>query len=96
MRSLTHSPPSRAPQETRPRIRAPGSLSGAERRGLGNRGQDSKPGETAPQLRETLPHPSLAFTEAVTVGFVGTSGAVWRGADVLSYSVSDSLRPHRL
>ena len=52
--------------------------------------------KTAPQLRETLPHPSLAFTEAVTVGFVGTSGAVWRGADVLSYSVSDSLRPHRL
>ena len=83
-RSLTQSPPSWAPQETRPRNRALVSLSGAECRGLRNRGQDSKP-------RETAPHPSLAFMEAVTVGFVGASGA-----DVLSHCVSDSLRPHRL
>ena len=90
-RSLTQSSPSWAPQETRPRNRALVSLSGAECRGLRNRGQDSKPRETAPQLWETLPHPSLAFMGAVTVGFVGASGA-----DVLSHSVSDSLRPHRL
>ena len=34
-RSLTHSPPGQAPQETRPRNCVLGSLSGAERRGLG-------------------------------------------------------------
>lgn len=55
-----------------------------------------KTSRTAPQLRETPPHPSLAFMEAVTVGFVGSLGTVWCGADVLSHSVSDSLRPRRL
>ena len=41
----------------------------------------------APQLRETPPHPSLAFREAVTVGFVGALGTVCCGADVLSHSL---------